>query len=602
VIENKFFEMGDNSSINNSMKMFLSSPSEQGLDELRASYSKSIWDTLRISSGVQNQPKKIQVALPRVLSKDEFMLHLASTVETISEFPGNPRPNELCVRKELIPSFLDRHGALLYELHCKANNESRYAETALQNRVERGYAGPPRGFDLKLEYQILDMIVNDEKIQGYRNGRAKRDNIRPEEIIVPDHIGRNYMLSFPRVDMIASELNKNPPARQIITTILDKRDGSSRVFDGHHGILLAERIVELETFEEFDKIFKERALRLVSEIAYNDNISSETLRQAHIPILTEEECAGFIYGGDYEQHFEKPFKLKPLNSITRTTDFAGVGQVLVTYLNVFRIITETTQQFGLIFKAPESLSLSKMFLNYEKQNLAFIKSLRLEAVNKVRELSLNKEDEKRDLKKLNLEIDKTEFEMHESLTSLRSRIFRMLAPILQSYFILNNDNPKLSDLYYLDISISGACIAKFIYVVKDDETIPIARERLKSGGQIGVRPTHSQTANGESVYGAGEVIIGAHFEKFTSFLAWHAFDAQLMSQPNTSDGHSAVWELFEINNLSGHYQPGGSESLSYVKSLILPAIQQVGVIVDNVRVENRLLPGFKFSAPSVLRA
>nr|MBP9864272.1 hypothetical protein [Patescibacteria group bacterium] len=81
---------------------------------------------------------------------------------------------------------------------------------------------------------------------------------------------------------------------------------------------------------------------------------------------------------------------------------------------------------------------------------------------------------------------------------------------------------------------------KFIYVVKADGTILTDEEKLRGVAVTG-RAAHSELAQGENIYGGGEL----------------AFDKQ-------DDGS---WNLVEINNGSGHFRPDSS-TLFYVKNVL----------------------------------
>ena len=129
----------------------------------------------------------------------------------------------------------------------------------------------------------------------------------------------------------------------------------------------------------------------------------------------------------------------------------------------------------------------------------------------------------------------------------------------------NNQNIYI---YFFNYLLRESNLVKFIYVIKSNEEIKVAREKMGLTNDPN-RPTHSELANGQGIKAAGELI----FQKF-------------------SDGK---WYLILINNGSGHYRPPALESLPLAKSAIIKKLN-AEIAISRVKTLNSLKPGMTLAS------
>lgn len=146
---------------------------------------------------------------------------------------------------------------------------------------------------------------------------------------------------------------------------------------------------------------------------------------------------------------------------------------------------------------------------------------------------------------------------------------------------------------FQNFRIVDGCLAKYIYAIGTSGTKKIARESLSRDGKIRLRPTHSQIAEGKTVWAAGELLVGTHDETFTSVHAW----LQWLRENPWLEG-ATDYRVLEVNNLSGHYLHT-HESLKYAGQKLLPTLQASGFDTSRTRLVNRLLTGVEFSLVSL---
>jgi hypothetical protein len=240
---------------------------------------------------------------------------------------------------------------------------------------------------------------------------------------------------------------------------------------------------------------------------------------------------------------------------------------------------------SLFLELPERPSLRGLFVGYDEQLRAWAGKALGDIGNQLRNRRLSSEERgtlEADLAK----VKKSHQKIAARIGGWRTMTYELkLGALLPSEFFENKKGT---------VDITDHAIAKFIYVVRANGEIPVARESIGNDGTK-VRPTHSQLARGEPVYGAGELIIGTHHERTSSLHVWHDLDHKLSTQPKDH-----TWKLFEANNASGHYLPPAAAFLGYAFNEMKHALDSQGIITQEVRLENRLMPGTEFSGPSFL--
>ncbi len=132
--------------------------------------------------------------------------------------------------------------------------------------------------------------------------------------------------------------------------------------------------------------------------------------------------------------------------------------------------------------------------------------------------------------------------------------------------LLNNEKSRY--IYFFNYLLCKSNLVKFIYVIKSDDQVKVARERMGISNDPD-RPTHSELANGQGIKAAGELI----FQK-------------------ASDGK---WHLILINNGSGHYRPPALETLPLAKNAIIQKLN-TDIITSEVKTLNSLKPGMTLAS------
>lgn len=173
------------------------------------------------------------------------------------------------------------------------------------------------------------------------------------------------------------------------------------------------------------------------------------------------------------------------------------------------------------------------------------------------------------------------------------RMGQFLNPDRSSERSSNKIAPLKSPQLFENFRITDSRMAKYIYAIKTNGEIKVARGQLRRDETLRSRPTHSQVSEGKTVYAAGEVFLGTHDETFASFSAWLHW-----LEKNSNLVRGDHYKAIEINNLSGHYLPG-HECLKYARLSIIKVLEELGFDVSDVRLINRLLTGVKFSPVSV---
>ena len=121
-------------------------------------------------------------------------------------------------------------------------------------------------------------------------------------------------------------------------------------------------------------------------------------------------------------------------------------------------------------------------------------------------------------------------------------------------------------LYFFNTQYKKNNIVKFIYAIRSDDRIIVAREKLK--GSDPNRPTHSELANGLGVKAAGELVFQKTDER---------------------------WAIILINNGSGHYRPPALETLPVARQKILQGLHK-DITKKRLRCLNSLKPGMALAS------
>ncbi|MCI5066453.1 hypothetical protein MRY87_12080 [bacterium] len=136
----------------------------------------------------------------------EFEEHCLNRLREIPDEQDFLKREFLVLSEQEIEQMKGHYLPLLYRKHQEEEErvQRERADGTAERRVAEGYVGPEGGIPLRLMYQLMDCIVDIRKKESFRLKRAKKLNIPPEEVEVPDRIGRNLDKS-PKL-LCASEL------------------------------------------------------------------------------------------------------------------------------------------------------------------------------------------------------------------------------------------------------------------------------------------------------------------------------------------------------------------------------------------------------------
>lgn len=468
---------------------------------------------------------------------DEFKNYFREFLKERDSHPLNPKPNELRVPPQEIENFVDEYAPILYRVYTQNKDLIANEESNLHAnsiREQKGYKGPKHGFPLIFEYQVFDMIA--DKLKKINYVKAKRKKNPNAEIEIPKRIGRSYDKQYETIDELESKLNDDIFTEEFKISV-----------KGFNGLLMeSDKIEDVESIHEAVEInglsHYEKALADCKETG--EEVVSKVSGYKMDPIK------------DYESKIELFYRNEEFNNILK-----NVG----------------IEQFP---NEVDDTNFTELYNYYLNQ----IKLRRKEIYSSIPRTK--GKSAKEDYKKL-LDQAKERFEAQfEKLKRILSGYRTMLCIYLNTRWLDEKDNPLT---YKLNITHKN--LAKFIYIIDSDENgndnVYIAPEAIGKTANHRIRPTHSEVAKGLKVYGAGEIILGYNNDSISSFAAW--YEMQLKKKE---------LKLFEINNLSGHYQPEADLFLLYANNLICPAVAAQGINIEDVKLENRLVPGVVFSGAS----
>jgi hypothetical protein len=269
--ENLMHGKVDNSSDNpyESNQMLVHAPPDSGkhsiVESMRKSFELQLEETwgrfIKLVDEKNEQGKESEIGFQ---TREEFKAKLLRCLDSLPQFTENLRGDDyFALSSEEIRAFLATYTDQLYDLHSRVHRhiEAERADPVIHEaRVQLGYQGPENGWRLTFEYQVMDMIVDMRQKQSFREKRAVRDNIAPEDVQIPHHIGRTFENQdrFLRIDSAMSILQASKASRIIEVEVFDPEAGTThtRVFTP---------MALKDHFKELDRLNLERLVRNLAE-------------------------------------------------------------------------------------------------------------------------------------------------------------------------------------------------------------------------------------------------------------------------------------------------------------------------------------------------
>lgn len=583
---------------------FGKAPSLEAMEEIRRRVILALHQPLSTPEGTTATLTTPAVGSP-ALDRREFIERLKLLLPDLPGVRGNPRPEEYQVPADRIEAFIERYGDFLHRLHLgdSAHQEQENRNLARQQqREQQKYSGPRHGYALREEFRIFDCISDQAKVERFRAQEAARKGIPPEEVTVPAHVGRRYDLRFPRIEDLLTQLRSSPPARHVVTTVRNEKTGEVFQVEGVDGVRSAQERIETETMRGIDRILEPRFAALrertntrgYQKVVYMelDKLTGRSDLCIDIPELVSSLSFRMTEG-------------KTILSVLAHC-YPTEHAALELLISVSESMLKRGAEMRMPLTPPRTASLLDLFTHFGAEINRAENAEKRSIFESTKQMKLPPGDKKDIVDTLQRDVSERARQLKNQLSGLRTYAYNSLGK-LQTAGTTKvmaqrpGANALISpgDISYHSISVVDNRIAKFIYVITADGEMIIERERLSTDRKRALRPTHSQLAGGQTVYAAGEIIVGTHHENLSNFFLWHQLDDRLRMNDGLPDSE-VRYELIEINNLSGHYLPPGSECLAYARTVITAALRKLGVGVDGVRVENRLLTGVQFSGVSLI--
>ncbi|MBX7143288.1 MAG: hypothetical protein K1X79_02445 [Oligoflexia bacterium] len=93
-------------------------------------------------------------------------------------------------RAEFVRHYVPIIFKVCAEERARIASEQQSDQCLMRERL--GYRGPEEGYPLSLDYMIMDMIIDYRARKSFVQNRARERGLRPEEVVIPEHIGRRY--------------------------------------------------------------------------------------------------------------------------------------------------------------------------------------------------------------------------------------------------------------------------------------------------------------------------------------------------------------------------------------------------------------------------
>jgi len=436
---------------------------------------------------------------------------------------------------ERIPLAVDKSWAMVARIAAleRARAEDPLEADRRQARVDNGYTGLPEGVALDLEHIQMDAIyaVNKDGFDQESVGKAVPKNTIALFFRSSPADSEKYIFRYKTFKECKHAMEM--PENEHMKLTFEKMSGSQRAL--------------------FQKMYRE----------------AEFVRDYEWPerFTTVESIPEYLKNQD-RRYLEIQIFDPTTGKTTRQID-AKPEQIAVTEIQLLRANLERAKQYiaGTKREGQRKKSIQRLeaeLTSIRETNEAEVSGLKVEAQKRSAEIGKKIAERKK------AKADPAEI---AALEKERLQVFDELREISRaSQDEVNKRYLEIEKLYHQIIPdeewatfasrISGQVdqnIIKFIYVVRPDGEV-IVQEEIIRGDVVSGRAAHSELAQGQNVYGAGELA-------FTK----------------TAEG----WVLTELNNGSGHYRPDALSTLPYVRSRLIAK----GIDVSKTELVDSILRG-----------
>jgi hypothetical protein len=405
------------------------------LREIRSAKEIADWERVccesiakAITTRHEHSVSRQRIEAPTVVpSWEEFKEALRADIKELSTSPLNPRPEGIYLDDSEVETFIENQGRTLFRL------EGEFCEHLANARLPTPESSRRESL-------------------GY-NGPKEGFMLRPEYRLIDMVVDFRRKVKY--ADLQPREEGSDAAAIDIPARI-------GRSYD-----LTMPRISDIRRLLEEDP-----PKRTVSFRVSNDLTGSELSGEGRESLIKAErqihlETLAFIDG----VHREHKGKLPQFG------EYSQRGRM------VNREINNRLKREGhsLVLEAPELPSLEKLFSGYEEQ----LRAWRNQALGQLGAQLRNKSLSPAERKSL--------YEQKQAVTAGEASIASVIAGWrTATYNMCGNLIPwELFAGKSVKYDITDQAIAKFIYVIKPNGEVPIARESLGNDGNV-VRPTHSQ--------------------------------------------------------------------------------------------------------------
>ena len=224
-------------------------------NEFQDVWRESVWSylvkSLNAESGTKQGARNLQ------MSPEEHALYIKEVIANLRFSSLNPRPDYYDISEKQIEEFLQQYEAKLYGLHVSArkhrqNENADYSRT--QRREQLGYNGSYYGFELPIEFQIMDMICDQKKKQEYKA------ETNQTETAIPENVGRSYDLNFPSIYKVREQLEAKAPKREVIIKVTNSVSGALYEKRGVENVKKIKLKLQDEAFTAADRTYKANQL------------------------------------------------------------------------------------------------------------------------------------------------------------------------------------------------------------------------------------------------------------------------------------------------------------------------------------------------------